>query len=91
MIYKIKFTDEALKDIERLKKSGDKQVLKKLASFFVELQEHPRTGTGQVEQLKHYSEEILSRRINKEHRLVYKVQDEIITVLVLAAFGHYSK
>ncbi|WP_432223116.1 Txe/YoeB family addiction module toxin (plasmid) [Flavobacterium sp. TMP13] len=91
MIYKINFTDEALKDIERLKKSGDKQVLKKLTSFFIELQEHPRTGTGQIEQLKHYSEEILSRRINKEHRLVYKVQDEIITVLVLTAFGHYLK
>ncbi|SDY05983.1 Txe/YoeB family addiction module toxin [Flavobacterium degerlachei] len=91
MIYKINFTDEALRDIERLKKSGDKRVLKKLASFFIELQEHPRTGTGQVEQLKHYNEEILSRRINKEHRLVYKVQDEIITVLVLTAFGHYLK
>lgn len=90
MIYQIKFTEEALKDIERLKKSGDKAVLKKLAALFLELQEHPRTGTGQIEQLKHYEVETLSRRINREHRLVYRIQDETITILVLNTFGHYK-
>lgn len=67
MMYQIKFTEDALNDIERLKKSGNKSALKKLANLFLELQEHPRTGTGQVEQLKHYEVETLSRRINKEH------------------------
>ena len=52
MSYHIVFTQDALKDIELLKKSGNKQVLSKLASFFVELQEHPRQGTGQIELLK---------------------------------------
>ena len=89
MMYQIKFTEEALKDIERLKKSGNKSVLKKLADLFLELQEHPYTGTGRVEQLKHYEIQTLSRRINREHRLVYRVQEQTITVLVLSAFGHY--
>lgn len=89
MMYQIKFTEEALKDIERLKKSGNKSVLKKLADLFLELQEHPYTGTGQVEQLKHYEIQTLSRRINREHRLVYRVQEQTITVLVLSTFGHY--
>ena len=89
MMYQIKFTEEALKDIERLKKSGNKSVLKKLADLFLELQEHPHTGTGQVEQLKHYEIQTLSRRINREHRLVYRVQEQTITVLVLSTFGHY--
>ncbi|MGC4234601.1 MAG: type II toxin-antitoxin system YoeB family toxin [Niabella sp.] len=31
-----------------------------------------------------------SRRISQEHRLVYRVQDEVITVLVLSAYGHYD-
>jgi toxin YoeB len=90
MTYQIKFTEAALKDIERLKKSGNKSVLKKLAQLFLELQQHPRTGTGQVEQLKHYEVETLSRRINSEHRLVYRIQEQTITVLVLSAFGHYK-
>lgn len=89
MMYQIKFTEEALKDIERLKKIGNKSVLKKLADLFLELQEHPYTGTGQVEQLKHYEIQTLSRRINREHRLVYRVQEQTITVLVLSTFGHY--
>lgn len=42
MSYHIVFTQDALKDIELLKKSGNKQVLNKLASFFVEIQEYPR-------------------------------------------------
>ncbi len=67
MMYQIKFTEEALKDIERLKKSGNKPVLKKFADLFLELQEHPYTGTGQVEQLKHYEIQTLSSRINREH------------------------
>jgi len=89
MIYQIKFSEEALKDIERLKESGNKSVLKKLAKLFLELQEHPYTGTGQVEQLKHYEVQTLSRRINREHRLVYRIQEQFVTVLVLSAFGHY--
>ncbi len=90
MTYQLIFTEEALKDIEILKRKGDKQTLKKLASFFSELKSHPRTGTGQVERLKHYTEETFSRRINREHRLIYRVQDETVTVLVLSSFGHYK-
>lgn len=90
MSYLIDFTQDAMEDIERLKKSGNKQVLKKLASLFVELQEHPRTGTGQIEILKHYQEETWSRRINKEHRLVYRINDDTVHVLVVSVYGHYT-
>ena len=55
----------------------------------MELQEHPRTGTGQVEPLKYYKEETWSRRINREHRLVYRIHDDIVEVLVLSTYGHY--
>ena len=65
------------------------QAIKKLKSLLAELQEHPRTGTGQVELLKHYKEETWSRRINKEHRLVYRIHEDIVEVLVLSAYGHY--
>jgi toxin YoeB len=88
-MYQIDFTENALRDIVRLKKSGNKQALKKLALFYVELKNHPQTGTGQVEQLKNYEVKTFSRRINREHRLVYQVYEEIATVVVLSAYGHY--
>lgn len=90
MKYHINFTAEALEDIERLKKSGNKQALNKLAALYLELQEHPRTGTGQIELLKYYKEETWSRRINKEHRLIYRINDDTIEVLVISTYGHYQ-
>ena len=54
-----------------------------------DLKVHPRTWTGQVEPLKGYDGTVYSRCITKEHRLVYKIYDEVVEVLVLSAFGHY--
>ena len=87
-MYRIVFTEDAQKDLQKLQKKAP-QAIKKLKSLLVEQQEHPRTGTGQVEQLKHYEEETWSRRINKEHRLVYRIYDDIVEVLVLSTYGHY--
>ena len=88
-MYKIVFTDEAKKDLKKLQKK-DPQSISKLAKLLDELKEHPRTGTGQVEPLKGYDGTVYSRRITKEHRLVYKIYDKVVEVLVLSAFGHYK-
>lgn len=89
MAYELDFSDQANKGIAFHKKAGNKAVLKKLNSLLEELIEHPRTGTGQLEVLKHYSEETFSRRINLEHRLVYRIREETAQVLVLSTYGHY--
>lgn len=90
MSYDLDFTDEALLDIERHKKSGDKTVLRKIEKLLSELREHPRTGTGQPELLNHNLAGYYSRRINRKHRLVYEIKDEVVTVLVLSAHSHYG-
>lgn len=87
-MYRIVFTENAQKDLQMLHKRAP-QTIKKLKTLLVELQEHPRSGTRQVEQLRHYAEETWSRRINKEHRLVYRIYDDIVEVLVLSTYGHY--
>lgn len=89
MVYELEFTKEALNDIQRHKKSGNKPLLKKLEKLLQELKQHPSTGTGQVEMLKHYQEETWSRRINDEHRLVYRIKEDVVVVLILSAYGHY--
>jgi len=81
--YELVFTQEALDDIQKHKKSGNKPLLKKLEKLLVELRQHPSTGTGQVEMLKHYKEETWSRRINDEHRLVYRIKDDMVVVLII--------
>jgi len=71
MSYHLDFTDSAKKDIAFFKKSGNKAILKKLFLLLNEIAEHPYSGTGQPEALKHQLSGCWSRRINKEHRLVY--------------------
>ena len=90
MKYTLEFTKVALADIDKHKKSGDRTVLKKLDKLFNELMDHPRKGTGKPEQLKGDLGGLYSRRINKKHRLIYDIQDEIITVIVLSAHSHYG-
>lgn len=91
MSYKIQLLKRAITDIDRLRKSGDIKVLKKIDSLISELQEHPKTGTGKPEQLKHSYSGMWSRRINAKHRLIYQVSDEEITVFVISSYGHYEE
>lgn len=90
MSYTLEFSEIALEDIKKHKKSGDRAVLKKIEKLLKELMEHPSTGTGQPEQLKHHLTGLYSRRINHKHRLVYSIDDEIVIVHVLSAWAHYG-
>lgn len=90
MKYSLRLTPNAIKDINRHKKSGDKKLLQKIGVLFEELREHPRTGTGKPEKLKHELEGFYSRRIDRKHRMIYEIEDEFITVLVLSAYSHYG-
>lgn len=90
MSYKLKLTDEAQKQLLQWKKSGKKKDLAKIFSLFQELEEHPTTGTGQVEQLKGNLSGFWSRRIDKFNRLIYTIEEERITVTVVSAKNHYG-
>lgn len=49
MSYSIELTFEAIYDIGKFRKSGDKKVLVKIDKLLDELREHPTTGTGKPE------------------------------------------
>ena len=90
MRYKLVLTPEAERHLDEWRKSGQKKTLLKIAVLFEELCEHPTTGTGKVEQLRGDFEGYWSRRINKSSRLIYRIEDEIITVFVVSLKGHYG-
>lgn len=90
MTFEVEYTIEALEDIEKLKKTGNKALVSKLFSLIQELKEHPEKGTGKPERLKHYNQNIWSRRIDKKHRLVYLIDGIKIVVIILGAYGHYG-
>lgn len=89
MIYQLVFSDLAKEDLSRLKQN-EPAAFKKATRLLVEIQEHPRTGTGKPEPLSGDRSGQWSRRINHKHRLVYEIEDTIIRVYVLSSYGHYD-
>lgn len=90
MIYELILLPEAEKQLKAWRQSGQKKILGKIAALFAELQEHPRTGTGQVEQLKGDLSGFWSRRIDKGSRMIYTIEDEKVIVTVVSVKGHYG-
>ncbi len=88
MSYVLQFSQKTDEDLLFHKKSGNKAILKKIIIFLEEIAEHPFTGTGKPEPLKHDLSGKWSRRINQEHRLVYEVLESIVKIH--SAKGHYE-
>jgi toxin YoeB len=89
MIYEVKYMPEAIDDITSLKKTNI-QSYNKVMHLIRELHEHPRTGTGKPELMKYDYVGCWSRRITGKDRLVYRIDDDKVIVLVLTAKGHYG-
>ena len=90
MTYTIILTPLAEKQLKEWKKSGQIKTLRKIAALFEELQKHPATGPGQVEQLKGNLQGFWSRRIDKSARMIYTIEEETVRVLVVSIKGHYE-
>ena len=88
--YELKFSNNFEKDKELLRKSGNIQLLKKLAIILRELVVHPTTGIGKPKQLSGDRAGQWSRRISDKHRLIYMIDNERVVVLLLSAYGHYD-
>jgi toxin YoeB len=65
----------------------DRKKALRIIKLIKEVQRDPFTGTGKPEPLKHELSGCWSRRIDKEHRLVYQVKDNKIRIL--ACRYHY--
>lgn len=65
----------------------DRKLLKKVNALIKECSRTPYEGTGQPEPLKHELSGWWSRRIDREHRLVYRVEDDAL--LIAQCRNHY--
>jgi len=76
---KILFAENAWEDYLYWQQN-DKKILKRINLLIGDIQREPFNGIGKPEPLKFNWSGYWSRRINKEHRLVYKVQDDTISI-----------
>lgn len=61
----------------------DRKVVQRINALIRNIQRAPFEGVGKPEALKHALSGYWSRRINDEHRIVYKVKDDAILVAQL--------
>jgi toxin YoeB len=66
----------------------DKKILKKINNLIKEIQRTPYEGIGKPEPLKFDLAGLWSRRIDLEHRLVYKIDNG--DILIYACKYHYD-
>jgi len=82
------FTDEAWKDYLFWFET-DKKQLKHINSIIKEIERSPFEGIGKPELLKYNLKGFWSRRIDHEHRIVYKITNEELVIVSLRF--HYKK
>ncbi|MDN5872196.1 MAG: Txe/YoeB family addiction module toxin [Nitrococcus sp.] len=59
----------------------DTKRLKRINTLIKDIQRHPCTGIGDPEALKHHWTGYWSRRVDREHRLVYKTTDRALFIV----------
>jgi toxin YoeB len=83
---KLIFSEHAWEDYLYWQRSNRK-ILDRINKLIKEIQRTPFEGTGKPEPLKHGLSGYWSRRINDEHRIVYKVESD--SLLVAQLRHHY--
>lgn len=66
----------------------DKKKLKKINELLKDIAKNPVEGLGKPEPLKYKYSGFWSRRIDNEHRLIYKVEDD--SILIAKCRFHYD-
>jgi toxin YoeB len=67
----------------------DKRMLRKINELIKDIQRSPYSGKGKPEPLKYDLAGLWSRRIDREHRLVYQVLNK--EILIYSCRYHYDK
>lgn len=67
----------------------DRKILRKINYLIKDIQRNPFTGKGKPEPLKYDLAGLWSRRIDREHRLVYQVLNK--EILIYSCKYHYDK
>lgn len=88
-MYEIRFDSRAEKVIAKWKKSNP-ILFKKLRQVLKDIMLHPRSGIGHPEPLVGGGDVVYSRHISAHNRIIYRIHDTEVYVLVVEVEGHYG-
>jgi toxin YoeB len=84
---KLSLSSIAIEDLDAWPTINPK-VRSKIIRLIAEITRTPRTGTGKPGHLRQLSGEVWSRRITEKDRLVYDIDEDVITII--ACRFHYD-
>lgn len=87
-MYKIVYTKDSIKDIEKLKGAN---LNKKVLALIDIIKNNPFQTPPPYEKLVGDLQGLYSRRINIKHRLVYQILENVQTVKIISMWIHYEK
>ena len=88
VVYKIVYTKDSIKDIEKLKGAN---LNKKVLALIEIIKNNPFQTPPPYEKLVGDLQGLYSRRINIKHRLVYQILENVQTVKIVSMWTHYEK
>ena len=86
-MYKLYYTNRAKKDAQLIKASNLKSKVEELLNLIAQ---DPYAYPPEFEFLKGDLKGAISRRINKQHRLVYEVLEKELAIKVIMMWTHYE-
>ncbi len=86
-MYTIIFMTQAQKDAKKLASGGLKEKTQKLLAL---ISENPLVYPPEFEYLQGNLKGMISRRINKQHRLVYEISEDEKIITVYRMWTHYE-
>lgn len=87
-MYKIFYTKTALKDISKLQTANLDKRAKELIAI---IKENPYQIPPNYEKLVGDLKGLYSRRINRQHRLVYEVLEQEKVIKIISLWSHYER
>ncbi len=88
-MYAVKFDDKVVKAIAKWKKSNP-VLYKKFVKIITAIAESPRHGIGHPEPLVGGGDMTYSRHISAHDRIIYRIHDVEVYVVVVELEGHYD-
>lgn len=86
--YQVKLEKSVIKDLKKIKHSGLKN---KFDDIMNTLKNNPYKPTHSFEKLVPRHEGYYLRRLNIQHRIVYKIDEKNKLVTIYSAWTHYEK
>ena len=88
-MYTLKFDQTVTGVIAKWKKSNP-ILFKKLSKILAAIAENPRHGIGHPEPMVGGGGVTYSRHISAHNRIIYRIHDEEVYVLIIELEGHYN-